>query len=168
MIRHFENPGIVRTVYLSIFRHIQGHLTIFSHVQANWETLRHIEALLRTIEPYSDIFRTLHNPCIYNRAILRTLAHLEPEASKPVKYVRWSYIFKVLTESQQFIQVFSRTLRDIQGYWCLFSHTHWHATREEWEASPALFKNRRKCPDFLKKGPDCVHLWVKFSIQNVV
>ena len=24
------------------------------------------------------------------------------------------------------------------------------------------------CSDFGKKGPDCVHLWVKFSIQNVV
>ena len=29
------------------------------------------------------------------------------------------------------------------------------------EASPALFWNSKKCPD-------CVHLWVKFSIQNVV
>ena len=36
------------------------------------------------------------------------------------------------------------------------------------KASPALFENRKKCPDFGKKGPDCVHLWVKFSIQNVV
>ena len=36
------------------------------------------------------------------------------------------------------------------------------------EASPALFGNRKKCPDFGKKGPDCVYLWVKFSIQNIV
>ena len=36
------------------------------------------------------------------------------------------------------------------------------------EASTALFKNRKTCPDFLNKGHDCAHLWVKFSIQNVV
>ena len=39
--------------------------------------------------------------------------------------------------------------------------------RERREASSALFENRQKCPDFIKKGPDCVHLWVKFSIENV-
>ena len=33
---------------------------------------------------------------------------------------------------------------------------------------PALFENRKKCPNFGKKGPNCVHLSVKFSIQNVV
>ena len=37
------------------------------------------------------------------------------------------------------------------------------------EASPALYwKSKKKCPNFGKKRPDCVHLWVKFSIQNVV
>ena len=36
------------------------------------------------------------------------------------------------------------------------------------ETSPALFENQKTCPDFGKKGPGCVHLWVKFSIQNVV
>ena len=41
------------------------------------------------------------------------------------------------------------------------------ATRGRGEASPSLIANRKKCPDFGKKGPDCVHLWVKFSIQNV-
>ena len=25
------------------------------------------------------------------------------------------------------------------------------------EASPVLFENQKKCPDFTKKGPDCVH-----------
>ena len=32
------------------------------------------------------------------------------------------------------------------------------------KASPALFENRRKCFDFGRKRPDCVHLLVKFSI----
>ena len=32
------------------------------------------------------------------------------------------------------------------------------------EVSPVLFENQKKCPDFGKTGPDCVHLLVKFSI----
>ena len=31
-----------------------------------------------------------------------------------------------------------------------------------------FFKNRKTCPDFGKMRPDCIYLWVKFSIQNVV
>ena len=33
---------------------------------------------------------------------------------------------------------------------------------------PALSWKVKKVLWFWKKGPDCVHLWVKFSIQNVV
>ena len=43
MMRHIENPGIVRTVYSGIFSHIQAHSAIFSHVQAHREAFRHIE-----------------------------------------------------------------------------------------------------------------------------
>ena len=31
-----------------------------------------------------------------------------------------------------------------------------------------FFENQKKYPDFRKKGPDCVHPYVKFTIQNVV
>ena len=31
-----------------------------------------------------------------------------------------------------------------------------------------FFENRKKNPDLGKKGPHCLHVWVKFSIQNVV
>ena len=31
-----------------------------------------------------------------------------------------------------------------------------------------FFENRKKCPDFEKKSPSCVHSWVDCSIQNVV
>ena len=31
-----------------------------------------------------------------------------------------------------------------------------------------FFENRKKNPGFGKKGPHCLHVWVKFSIQNVV
>ena len=42
----------------------------------------------------------------------------------------------------------------------------WRATR----GRPPLpfFENRKKCSDLGKNGPDFVHLWVKFSIRNVV
>ena len=33
MMRHIENPGIARTVYSGIFRHIQEHSVILRHVQ---------------------------------------------------------------------------------------------------------------------------------------
>ena len=36
------------------------------------------------------------------------------------------------------------------------------------EASSPLSENRKICSDFRKKGPDSVHLWVKFSIRNAV
>ena len=35
IMRHIENPVIIRTVYSGICRHTQGHLAIFSHVQTN-------------------------------------------------------------------------------------------------------------------------------------
>ena len=36
------------------------------------------------------------------------------------------------------------------------------------EKRPPLpfFENQKKCPDFRKKGPDYVHPYVKFIIQN--
>ena len=56
----------------------------------------------------------------------------------------------------------------IQGYWCIFNHTPLTGTqlRGRREASPALFENRKKCPDFWK-NLDFVNPWVKFSIQNI-
>ena len=36
------------------------------------------------------------------------------------------------------------------------------------KASSTIFENRKKCPEFGKKGPDCIYHWVKFSIQDVV
>ena len=51
-MRYIEKHGIVRTVYLHNFRHIQGHSATLSNVQAQWETLRHIQALFSHIQPY--------------------------------------------------------------------------------------------------------------------
>ena len=97
----------------------------------------------------------------------------------PVEHVRLSCIFRALAWLEQFIQAFSIIFRHIQGYWCIFSHTHRRATRVGmgwgvgWGGGsgrlPLIFlKIEKMCPDFWKKGPDCVHLWIKFSIQNVV
>ena len=42
-------------------------------------------------------------------------------------------------------------------------------TRRDWGRTPLpFFENRKKHPEFEKKGPEFVHLLVKFSIQNVV
>ena len=52
MMRHIENPGIVKTVYSDIFRCIQGNSPIFSHVLGHSGTLRYIEAYSGIIETY--------------------------------------------------------------------------------------------------------------------
>ena len=52
MVRHIENPGIVKTVYSDIFRRSQGHSPIFSHVQGHSVTLSYIEAYSGIIEVY--------------------------------------------------------------------------------------------------------------------
>ena len=57
MMRHIENPGIVKTVYSDIFRRIQIYSPMFSLVQGH-------SGRLRCIEPYSVIFRLLCNPYI--------------------------------------------------------------------------------------------------------
>ena len=61
----------------------------------------------------------------------------------------------------------------------LFKHFPWYlgisrdtitGVQLKWggETSFALFRNLKKYPDFEKKDPDCVHIWVKFSIENIV
>ena len=47
-------------------------------------------------------------------------------------------------------------------------HTKDAQLGRRWESFPALFKIRKKCSNFGKKGPDCVYHWVKFSVENVV
>ena len=68
----------------------------------------------RHIDTNSDIFRTLHNLCIYNHAIFRTLADLEPDPSskacetcKMIRHIQCPGIVKT---------VYSNIFKDIQGY----------------------------------------------------
>ena len=46
MMRYIKNPGIDRTVYSDIIRHIHGHSTISAS-----------SGIFRDIKAYSDIFR---------------------------------------------------------------------------------------------------------------
>ena len=56
MIRHIENPGIVKTVYSGICRHMQGHQysAMFRHIEGHQGIFNHIQALLRHIEPLTN------------------------------------------------------------------------------------------------------------------
>ena len=40
--------------------------------------------------------------------------------------------------------------------------------RERAKTYPAFFENQKKCPNFGKRGPECVHLWTEISNQNIV
>ena len=70
--------------------------------------------------------------------------------------------------------VYSRIFKDIQAYSGILMNIQPHSqARKEGrgrreETSSTLFEIKKKCLDFGKKGPDCVHLWLKFSIQNIV
>ena len=87
-------------------------------------------------------------------------------------------IFQSLSDMYKAYHAFSESwhtrsslFKHFQGYLCIFRDadaysatiTSAQLVRRE-EAFPALLEN----PDAGKKDPDCVHLWVKFSIQNVV
>ena len=117
MMKHIENPGIIRTVYSGIFRHIQWHSAILSHFQTYWGTLRHVEAHSGIIEA---IFRILCNPYIYKCGILKTLTHLEPKASakacwtcKMTRHIQSPGIVRTLCKHfQGYLGIF----RDIDAY----------------------------------------------------
>ena len=134
IMRHIEIAGIVRTVYSGTFRYVQGHLAILRHAQAYW-----VSSILRYIELYSDTFRSLCNPCIYNRAMFRTRAHLEPEISSNV-YQRCKITMHI--QSPGIVRTFSRIFRDIQGYLriSIFIHPHRHPARGK-EERPLLPSN---------------------------
>ena len=61
MMRHIENPGIIKTVYSDIVRSIQGHSAILSHVLAYCRILRHTESYSSIIKAYWVISRNIQN-----------------------------------------------------------------------------------------------------------
>ena len=83
---------------------------------------------------------------------------------KPAKHVIWSCKFNALAQSEQFIQRYLGIFRDIDSYLATLIGKQ---QRGRVEISPALSENQKQCSDFGKKGPECAHLWVQFSIKNV-
>ena len=131
------------------------HSNIFSRIK---RTLRDIQVLLRHIEPYSNIFRTLCNTCIYNRAIFRILAYLEIEESskvcwtnKMIKYIQSPGIVRT---------VYSTILKNVLRYSGILMHIHLHLQVTKGKLKNMLW--------FWKKGNDFIHFIVKFAIQNAV
>ena len=138
MIRYIENPGVVSIIYSGIFKHIHRDWEIFSQSQIYWKTLRDIQAYSGIIQAYWALFRHIQN-CLWLLHYL-WLCRIQnpgtlPKASSKTcqTYMIRSSILRVLPWSKQFLQVFSRIFRFIQGYWFIFSHTHKHATRRECE-----------------------------------
>ena len=66
--------------------------------------------------------------------------------------------------------VYLSIFKDIQIYSGKLMHIqpHSQARIQGEEGRLPLPFLKIECPDFRKKGPNCVHRWVKFSIQNVV
>ena len=89
MMRNNENPGIEQFIqaFSGIFRDIQQYSVMVTHIVRQEVILRH---LLRHTELNSEIFRTLHNPCIYciTRAIFRTLGIFKSLSNiKMIRYI---------------------------------------------------------------------------------
>ena len=109
MMRHIEILGMVRTFYSGIFRDIQKYSAMLRHIEA-------IQALLRHTEPNSDKFRTLHNTCLYNYAIFRTLAYLAPKTSSKA-----CWTCKMI-QSPGIALVYLSIFKDIVTYSATLSH----------------------------------------------
>ena len=101
-----------------------------NHVQAYWGMLRHTEAYSGITEAYGVIIGHIRNSAY-------------PLHIQPFKHVRWSRIFRTLAYLEQFIPAFSRILRHIQGYWCIFSHTHRRATGGDRGGQVSLFETEK-------------------------
>ena len=96
---------------------------------------------------------------IYSRAIFRSLAHLELKTS--LKACQTSTLISLFKHFQGHLGIFGDT--------DTFSATLTGAQLGGGgRPPPPFFESRKKCPDFGKKRPDCVHPWVTFSIQNIV
>ena len=104
----------------------------------------------------SEIFGTLRNPCIYIRASKACRTCEDHEYSE-----LWDSQNSFIKHFQGYLDIF----RDIDAYSATFTCAQ---LGRKGEASPVIFENWKICPDFGKKDPDCDHLWVKLSIQNMV
>ena len=142
---------------------------IFNNIQPCSGILKNIKTYLgifETMEPQPDIFGTLREPCIYIRAILRALVYLQPEASS--KASRISKMIRHIQSTGILRTAYSSIFKDIQACSGILMHIQPHSqacNQGREERPPLLFlKIEKMCLHFGKKGPDCVHPWVKFFI----
>ena len=140
-MRHIEIPGIVRTVYSGIFRHIQEHSAMFNHVQVYWGILSHIQAYSGITETYWAIFKTLCN-------IFRTLTRLEPKASS--KSCRTCKVIKHI-QSPSIVKNF---FKHLEGYSEMLTHIKAHSqvhNQEGMKGLPSPFWKLKKRAMVLEK-----------------
>ena len=105
--------------YSGTFRNIQPCSSISRQIKA------FIQALMRHTEQFLDLFRTLCNPCIYNRTIFRTLAYLEIKASS-----KTCQICKMISHIQSsgiVTTVYSSIFKDLQVYSEILLHIQQHS-----------------------------------------
>ena len=99
--------------------------------------------ILRDIKAYWGILDHIQ---IYSKLCV-TLAYTTQSIFKTVKYGKYQAYLELWHSQKQclnFIQAISRIFRDIQEYWCRFSHTNRHQTRGKWGMSVLPFFDNRK------------------------
>ena len=117
-----------------MFRHYGG---VWSHNQKYSELFG-----------YSEIFGNIRNPCIYNRAIFRTLAYLEPKASS--KACRTCKMIMHIQSPGIVRTIYSSIFKDIYAYSeililrYIFSHIHRRSVNGERGGLPCPFLKIKK------------------------
>ena len=109
------------------------------------------------------------NPYIYNHAICKTLGYLECKASlEACPNMSDDHAYSEPWQSQNSLfnhfQEYLGIIRDINAYSATFTGAQ---LRGREVTSTALLENWKNCPNFRNKGPDCVNLWVNFSIESI-
>ena len=105
------------------------------------------------IQPYH-----IQNTCLFRtRGIFKSLSNKYSDHTYSEPLHSQDSLFK---HFQKYLGIF----RDIDVYSATLTGTQ--LVRRRRETNPALFENLKKCPDFGKKGLDCIHLLVELSIQK--
>ena len=122
-------------------------LTNWAEKNSNIITLVTIIIVVLTIWRHTDNSDTFNAWCIFK--ILSNISDDE------VYWEPWHSQNSLFKHFQEYLR-HSGILMHIQGLW------HWLCS------TLLLIEKTKKCQDFGKRGPDCVHLWGFFSIQMVV
>ena len=111
-----------------------------------------------TIVTSYSYWQHIQNSVISNsRSIFKNLSNTKHDETY------WEPLYSQNSLFKHF-QAHSAIFSDVQTYWGTLRYTEVYSGIIE----PPLPFFEKNYPDFRKKSLDCVHLWVKFSIQNVV